>query len=94
MLLDVLDEFDTIKLDGALVRDILSNSSCRNIISSIVHLGKTLNYSVLAEYVENEEQRLILHELGCDQYQGYLYSKAIPGNELIDGVLVNPTRGW
>ena len=80
-------DFDTIKLDGSLVRDISSKNSCRNIISSIVSLGKSLNYSVVAEYVENEEQRNILHELGCDNYQGYLYSKPLPCDEVIDYIL-------
>jgi lactose/cellobiose-specific phosphotransferase system IIC component len=80
-------DFDTIKFDGVLVRDILSNNNCRNIISSIVFLSKSLNCSVIAEYVENEEQRKVLHELGCDQYQGYLYSKAIPYKDLIDYIL-------
>ncbi len=82
-------EFDTIKLDGALVREILSNSNCSNIISSIVFLSKSLNYSVIAEYVESEEQRDMLHQLGCDKYQGYLYSPAIPYNQLIDYMLRN-----
>lgn len=80
-------DFDTIKLDGSLVRDISSKNSCRNIISSIVSLGKSLNYSVVAEYVENEEQRNILHELGCDNYQGYLYSMPVPCDEVIDYIL-------
>jgi lactose/cellobiose-specific phosphotransferase system IIC component len=77
-------DFDTIKLDGSLVREILSNTNCRNIISTILSLGKSLNYSVIAEYVEEKEQRRVLHELGCDKYQGYLYSKAIPFNELVE----------
>ena len=76
-------DFDTIKLDGSLVHEILTNNNCRNIISSIVLLGKSLNYTVLAEYVENEEQKLVLHELGCEKYQGYLFSEAIPYEELI-----------
>lgn len=80
-------DFDTIKLDGSLVREILTNNNCRNIISSIVFLGKSLNYSVIAEYVENEQQRQILHELGCNKYQGYLYSKAVPYSELIEYIL-------
>ncbi len=71
-------DFDTVKLDGSLVREILSNGNCCNIISSIVYLGKSLNYSVVAEYVEVEGQRELLHELGCDRYQGYLYSPAVP----------------
>lgn len=76
-------EFDTIKLDGSLVREILSNSSCSNIISSIMFLGESLTYSVIAEYVEDELQRQKLHELGCDRYQGYLYSKAVPYVDLV-----------
>lgn len=75
-------DFDSIKLDGSLVREIISNNNCRDIISSIVFLGKSLNYSVIAEYVEEESQKHILHELGCDIYQGYLYSQAIPFDEL------------
>jgi len=76
-------EFDTVKLDGSLVREILVNSNCRNIISSIVSLGQSLHYTVVAEFVEQEAQRQLLHELGCDRYQGYLYSKALPLEQLI-----------
>lgn len=75
---------DTIKLDGSFVRDISTNTNCRNIISSIVYLSKSLNYSVLAEFVENDEQRSILHSLGCDRYQGYLFSKALPFDDLVN----------
>lgn len=75
--------FDTVKLDGSLVREVMTKSNCRSIISSIVTLGESLNYSVLAEFVESEEQRLLLHNLGCDKYQGYLYSKALPYQELL-----------
>ena len=75
--------FDTIKLDGSLVREISANVNCRDIISSIIYLSRSLNYAVLAEFVETEEQRQILHDLGCDRYQGYLYSPAIPLEELL-----------
>ena len=80
-------EFDTIKLDGSLVREILYNNNCRDVIQSIVSLGKSLNYSVIAEYVEEEEQRDILYELGCHRYQGYLYSKPLNYDELIEYLL-------
>lgn len=75
--------FDTVKLDGSLVREISTNMNCRDIISSIIYLSRSMNYAVLAEFVETEEQRQILHELGCDRYQGYLYSPAIPLTELL-----------
>lgn len=80
-------EFDTIKLDGSLVREILYNKNCKDIIQSIVSLGKSLNYSVIAEYVEEEEQRDVLCELGCYRYQGYLYSKPLDYDDLIEYLL-------
>jgi EAL domain-containing protein (putative c-di-GMP-specific phosphodiesterase class I) len=70
------DLFDIIKLDGSLVKG-LFDGNCREIISSIVRLSATLNLTVLAEFVETEEQREELHEIGCDFYQGYLYSPAV-----------------
>ena len=69
--------FDIIKLDGTLVRGILESDNYREIVSSIVKLSETLDLTVLAEYVETEQQRDMLHEMGCDNYQGYLYSPAV-----------------
>jgi len=71
------DLFDELKLDGSLVRGLATHENCREIISSITHLAGSLNLTVLAEYVETEEQREELHEIGCDCYQGYLYSPAV-----------------
>ena len=68
--------FSTIKLDGSLVKG-LDNPNCREIVSSIASLSASLGMEVLAEYVETEEQREILHRCGCDCYQGWLYSPAV-----------------
>ncbi|MBR4545499.1 MAG: PTS sugar transporter subunit IIC/EAL domain-containing protein [Oscillibacter sp.] len=69
--------FDIIKLDGSLVRGLATHQNYREIISSITGLAASLNLTVLAEFVETEEQREILHSIGCDYYQGYLYSPAV-----------------
>ena len=69
--------FDIIKLDGSLVNGLITHANTYDIISSIVQLSKSLNLIVLAEFVDSEEKRDLLHELGCDYYQGYLYSPAI-----------------
>ena len=69
--------FDIIKLDGSLVQGLSTHANCREIISSIVQLSATLHMTVLAEFVETAEQREMLHEIGCDCYQGYLYSPAV-----------------
>ena len=71
------NQFDLVKLDGNLVKSMLTNERTKEIISSIVYLSKSLNFRVLAEYVETKEQRDALEKTGCLLYQGYLYSPAI-----------------
>jgi lactose/cellobiose-specific phosphotransferase system IIC component len=79
--------FHTIKLDGSLVREVVASHSGRNIISTIVSLGTTLNYRVVAEFVETPEQKRILQGLGCELYQGYLFSKAIPIGKILEYII-------
>ena len=70
--------FDVIKLDGSLVKGLSSSNNCREIVASIIDLSRTLDMTVLAEYVETEEEKEMLHKMGCDNYQGHLFSKAEP----------------
>lgn len=76
--------FDIVKLDGALVRDILTNQRSRDIIASIIYLAQSLDFVVLAEYVETEQQRSALEEIGCLLYQGFYYSPALPLDEYLE----------
>lgn len=69
--------FDIIKLDGSLVKGLFDSRNCREIVSSIVRLSSSLHLTVLAEFVETEKEREVLHEIGCECYQGYLYSPAV-----------------
>lgn len=71
-------QFDSVKLDGSLVKEISDNPRCREIITSIMQLSKTLGFSVLAEYVETEKLRDELAGVGCTRYQGWYYAKAQP----------------
>lgn len=66
--------FDYVKLDGSLIKNI-DNERSTNIIKSIIDLGNKLNFKVIAEFVETEEQRQKLENLGCFIYQGYLFHK-------------------
>jgi EAL domain-containing protein (putative c-di-GMP-specific phosphodiesterase class I) len=77
-------QFDTVKLDGSLVSDILTNDSSRDIVRALVSLAHNLDMHVIAEYVESEEQRNTLKELGCEIYQGYFYSKPLPPDTFED----------
>ncbi len=70
--------FDMLKIDGSLVRSMNTNERCIDIIKSLVSLSDSLGIMALAEYVETKELRDKLHEVGCNAYQGYYYSPAIP----------------
>ncbi len=84
-------EFALVKLDGSLVRPILTNERSENIVRSIQQLADSLGFRLLAEYVETSEQRDRLAQLGCTLYQGYLYSPAIPFREFVE--FINRTGG-
>ncbi len=78
------NKFDFVKLDGSLVRNLLLNERSFDIIKSIIELGKSLEFEVIAEFVENEEQKKILQKMGCSRYQGYLYSPALSLDRFIE----------
>lgn len=75
--------FDVVKLDGSLTKSIMDKPRTREIVSSVTTLCKNLHMQVVAEYVETEEQRDALQAMGCDIYQGYLYSKPLSQIELL-----------
>ena len=77
------NEFNVVKLDGSLTRNVLDNKRCSDIISSISNLGSTLNFSIIAEYVETREQYQKLVDLGCNGLQGYLISRPVPFDDLM-----------
>lgn len=74
--------FDYIKIDGNLIKDI-HNERSRNIVLSIISLGKKLNFDIVAEYVECAMQKDTLLEMGCNIFQGYLYYKDMSKNDFL-----------
>ena len=77
------NQFDLVKLDGNLVKSLLGNDRTKEIINSIVYLSKSLDFKVLAEFVETTEQKEALERVGCLLYQGYLYSPAVDKDTLL-----------
>ncbi len=69
---------DVLKIDRSFISDIESDPSDSAIVAGIIGLAKSLKMKTVAEGVETEEQRSILENLGCDNYQGYLFSKPLP----------------
>ncbi len=72
---------DKIKIDRAFISEAVSRSDDASIVRAIVSLAHNLSMKVVAEGVESPEQLEFLKMLGCDQYQGYHYSPALPASE-------------
>ena len=70
--------FDEVKIDGAFVADIENGDSDRVLVKTILAMARTLGLTAVAEHVENVRQEAFLRAHGCDFFQGYLYSKAVP----------------
>lgn len=81
-----MNQFDYIKLDGGIIKNIEKNERSKEIVDSLISLGRNLGFEVVAEYVENRELQNMLQDMGCNKYQGYLYSPAVDINEYIQYV--------
>ncbi len=76
----------TLKIDRGFVTNLLDNREDEAVARSVVTLGHDLGLTVVAEGVETADVRQRLLELGCDEIQGYLLARPMPGTE-IDGWL-------
>jgi EAL domain-containing protein (putative c-di-GMP-specific phosphodiesterase class I) len=61
------------------VTEIATKRESNILVAMIINLAHSLQLNVVAEGVETEEQSNIVRSLGCDQAQGYLYGRPIPG---------------
>ena len=71
-----------IKIDKSFIDNISSDSKSISIVSSLILLAHSLEKKVIAEGVETREQLHLLHQLKCDEVQGYYFSKPIPLEEI------------
>jgi EAL domain-containing protein (putative c-di-GMP-specific phosphodiesterase class I) len=73
---------DTLKIDRTFVTDFAADSSDAAIVKTIITLAHNLHLNTIAEGVETEEQAILLSDLGCDEMQGYLFSKPLSVKDL------------
>jgi diguanylate cyclase (GGDEF)-like protein len=71
----------SLKVDRSFVRDIAHNESSASIARAIIAFGSALGLKVIAEGVESHDQYDILRGCGCDELQGYLFSRPIPAED-------------
>ena len=72
---------DAVKIDRSFVAGIPNDANDCAIVGAIVSMARQLGHRTVAEGVENEDQLVFLHGLGCDQLQGYLFSRPLPADE-------------
>ncbi|MEI7967902.1 MAG: EAL domain-containing protein [Betaproteobacteria bacterium] len=73
---------DTLKVDRSFVRDVVSDKGSEVIVATIVGMAHSLDLRVTAEGVEDLAQLSALKRLGCDEYQGFLFSKPVPAADI------------
>lgn len=73
---------DKLKIDQSFVRGLAHDPNDREIAATIIAMARGLKLSVLAEGVESEQQLAFLRQHGCDYYQGFLFHRPAPAQEL------------
>jgi len=82
---------DYLKIDQSFVREMLSEPKVAAIVRSVIALGQSLGFKVIAEGVETEAQLAYLRRHQCDDMQGYLFSKPLPADDFAE--LLRSERG-
>ncbi len=82
---------NTLKIDKSFVRDVVQNKTDAAIATAIIAMGNSLDLKVIAEGVETAGQYAFLKETMCDEIQGYLISRPIPPDKVVEFMR---QRGW
>lgn len=75
-------DVDYIKIDRSFISRLESSDTDQAIVTCMIDLCRNLHKQVIAEGVETAEQAELLLNMGCDQAQGYFFSKPVPAGDL------------
>ncbi len=75
---------DKIKIDRSFVVNLPRSNHSLSIVRTIVSLARSMGMSTTAEGIETREQHALLRQEGCEQLQGYLFSKPVPAGETVE----------
>jgi EAL domain-containing protein (putative c-di-GMP-specific phosphodiesterase class I) len=75
---------DIVKIDKSFVDRITLDPEGAAMVRGVIDLSSALGLTTIAESVENPDQLALLHELGCDSVQGYMFAKPMPSEEFAD----------
>lgn len=74
---------DILKIDRSFVRNVASSADDRAIVGGVITIAHDLGLMTVAEGIEDDRQRDVMAELGCDSGQGYLWTRPVPLDELL-----------
>lgn len=72
-----------LKIDRQLIQPILASPKERQLVASIIDIGRTCGIAIVAEGVETMEHAIMLRDMGCHTLQGYAFAKPMPASEMI-----------
>ncbi|OFW96134.1 MAG: diguanylate cyclase, partial [Alphaproteobacteria bacterium RIFCSPHIGHO2_12_FULL_45_9] len=75
---------DRLKIDQSFIRNALNNTDDAAIARTIIALGRSLNLKIIAEGVETAAHEQFLISEGCDEVQGYRYSRPVPSQKFVE----------
>ncbi|WP_209121362.1 bifunctional diguanylate cyclase/phosphodiesterase [Alkalihalobacillus sp. BA299] len=73
---------DYVKIDQSFINEILTNVNTALLVKTIIEMGKNLNFALIAEGIETEQQAEFLIQNGCHYGQGFFYSSPLPADEV------------
>lgn len=84
--------FKAVKIERRFVSSMLTDTFDREMLRAIINFGRRVGIQTIAEGVETSEQLQALQELGCESWQGYLYSRPLPADGIVKYLTASPAN--